>query len=98
MRPAKANQEPERCFLMDHKLFVFGLRTGRMANRLILFANFIAVAEEQGHRIINFTFHSYADFFETTRRDIYCRYPVPRRRSWLDVLPGVAVGIRKTRI
>jgi hypothetical protein len=80
------------------KRFTIGLRCGRLANRLILFANFIALAEEQRHRLINFTFHSYSEFFEGTRENIYCRYPRPERRSWMDVVPGVAVALRKTRI
>ena len=80
------------------KLFTIGRRCGRLANRLILFANFIALAEEQGHRVINFTFHSYSDLFEATRRNVYCRYPLPKRSSWMDVAPGVAAVIRKTRI
>ena len=69
-----------------------------MGNRLTLFANLVAYAAEHGHRLANVTFHSYADLFETTRRDIYCRFPVPQRRSWLDMIPGVAFVIRKTRI
>ena len=80
------------------KLFTIGLRCGRLANRMILFANFVALAEEQGHRLINFTFHSYSELFEGTRGNIYCRYPRPERRSWLDLVPGVAVALRKTRI
>jgi hypothetical protein len=80
------------------KLFTIGLRCGRLANRMILFANFVALAEEQGHRLINFTFHSYSEFFEGTRGNIYCRYPRPERRSWLDVVPGVAAFLRETRI
>jgi hypothetical protein len=80
------------------KRFVIALRCGRLANRMVLFANFIALAEEQGHRVINFTFHSYAEFFETTRRDIYCSYPPPARRSWWDAIPAVANGIRKSRL
>jgi len=79
-------------------LIVISLRTGRLGNRLTLFAHFIALAEEQGHHLINFAFHSYAHLFETTHRDIYCRYPVAKRRSWLDVVPGVAAALRKTRI
>ena len=63
------------------KLFVISGRCGRMANRIILFANFIALAEEQGHRVANPTFHSYAKWFETTRNDIYCQYPRATRRS-----------------
>lgn len=80
------------------KLFTIGLRCGRLANRMILFANFVALAEEQGHRLINFTFHTYSELFEGTRQNIYCRYPRPKRRSWMDVIPGVAAFLRKTRI
>jgi hypothetical protein len=36
--------------------------------------------------------------FESTRRDIYCRYPQARRRSVFDIFPGAAPMIRKTRI
>ncbi len=80
------------------KLFIISGRCGRMANRIILFANFIALAEEQGHRVANPTFHSYARSFETTREDIYCRYPRATRRSWWDITPGVGDAIRGTRI
>jgi hypothetical protein len=80
------------------KLFTIGLRCGRLANRMILFANFVALAEEQGHRLINLTFHSYSEFFEGTRQNIYCRYPRPKRLSWMDLIPGVAAFLRKTRI
>ncbi len=80
------------------KRLIVGLRCGRLGNRLFLFANLIALAEEHGYRLINVTFHSYAHLFETTRRDIYCRYPIPNRRSLLDAVPGVAGAIRKTRI
>ena len=97
-RPPDDGRTPGQPFPKDGKLFVISLRSGRLANRLMLFAQFIALAEEQGHRIINFAFHSYAHLFETTRRDIYCRYPIANRRSWLDVVPGVAAALRKTRI
>jgi len=72
----------------DPKLFTIAGRCGRLGNRLIIFAQFIAFAEEHGHRLINFTFHSYAGFFESTRRDIYCQYPRASRTSWLDAIPG----------
>jgi hypothetical protein len=65
---------------------------------MILFANFVALAEEQGHRLINFTFHTYAELFEGTRENIYCCYPRPKRRSGMDIVPGVAAFLRKTRI
>jgi hypothetical protein len=82
----------------DQKYVVIALRCGRMGNRLVLFANFIAYCEEHGYRLSNITFHTYAHLFETTRRDIYCRYPASPRRSVFDLLPGVAPLIRKTRI
>ena len=82
----------------DNKLLVVGFRTGRMGNRLVLFANVIGFAAEHGYRVVNVAFHSYAHLFVNTRRDIYCRYPVARRQSLFDVIPGVAPAIRKTRI
>jgi len=84
--------------MLNPKLLVVALRCGRLGNRLLIFAHFMALAEEQGHHLINFTFHSYAHLFETTRRDIYCQYPMPNRRSVFDVVPGAAAAIRKTRI
>src|SRR6266705_1012799 len=82
----------------NQKLFTIGCRCGRLCNRIIMFANVIALAEEQGHRVINYTFHTYADFFENTRQNFRCEYPVPKRKHWLDVFPGVGALIRKTRI
>src|SRR5205823_14805356 len=82
----------------DHKLFIISGRCGRLANRTILFANFIALAEEKGYRVMNPTFHSYANLFEPTCRDIYCQYPAAIRKSLLDILPGVAGAIRGTRL
>ena len=80
------------------KLIIIAGRCGRLANRITLFASFVAWAEEQGYRLLNPTFHSYADLFEGTRKNIYCEYPTPTRRSWFDVIPGLAPAIRKTRI
>ncbi|MGA2786517.1 MAG: alpha-1,2-fucosyltransferase [Verrucomicrobiota bacterium] len=82
----------------DNKILVVGFRTGRLANRLVLFANIIGFAAEHGYRVVNVAFHSYAHLFENTRRDIYCRYPIARRRSLFDLIPGAAPVIRKTRI
>lgn len=82
----------------DNKTLIIAFRTGRLGNRLTLFANVIGFAAEHGYRVINPAFHTYAHLFENTRRDIYCRYPVTRRRSLFDVVPGVAPVIRKTRI
>lgn len=98
VRRASHPEPPGRSLPASGKLFIISGRCGRLANRMVLFANFIALAEEHGHRVMNPTFHSYAGLFETTRRDIYCQYPVATRRSWLDVLPGLAGAIRWTRL
>jgi hypothetical protein len=84
--------------MAEPKKIIISFRTGRLANRLILFAQFIALAEERGWQVSNVNFHSYAEFFKNPRRDIYCRYPVAKKRSWLDLIPGLAPAIRKTRI
>jgi len=97
-RPVKGGQRATPPVSRKGKLFVISGRCGRLANRIILFANFIALAEERGHRVVNPTFHSYARSFEATRGDIYCRYPRAARRSWLDIVPGVGDAIRGTRI
>ena len=81
----------------DPKVLVIARRMGRLANRLVLYATFAAFAEEHGYRLTNVSFHSYAEWFEATRRNIYCRYPVPGRRSWFDVLPGLNPLVRHTR-
>ncbi|MGC2064098.1 MAG: alpha-1,2-fucosyltransferase [Thermodesulfovibrionales bacterium] len=83
---------------MSQQLFVIAMRCGRLANRLILFANFVAFAEEHRHRLSNVTFHSYFHSFETLRKDIYCRYPAPLKKSRFDNLPGATGVIRVTRI
>jgi|ERR1039458_1196756 hypothetical protein len=82
----------------DNKTLIVAFRTGRLGNRLLLFAHVIGFAAEHGYRVVNVAFHTYAHLFENTRRDIYCRYPLARRRSVFDLVPGVAPAIRKTRI
>ena len=98
LHPAAIAQGPLPSRSAPGKLFIISGRCGRMANRIILFAHFIALAEEQGHRVANPTFHSYSRFFEATRDDIYCRYPRAVRRSWWDVIPGAGNAIRGTRL
>jgi len=80
------------------KTLYISYRTGRLANRLVLFANFAAFAWENGHRIVNFAFHSYARDFTATAGDIYCQFPPATRRSLADLIPGVAPLLRGTRL
>ena len=97
-RQAEAHERRGLGVSAQGKLLVPSLRCGRLGNRLILFANVIAFAAEYGHRVVNVTFHTYAHLFETTRRDIYCRYPIARRQSVWDRVPGAARAIRRSRM
>jgi Glycosyl transferase family 11 len=81
----------------SQKLFIITGRPGRMGNRLLLFAHFIAFAEEHGYRVRNFTFQTYAKFFVGTCRDIYCEYPVREGRRWLSSVPGLSKLVVDTR-
>ena len=48
---------------------------------MFVFAHFVACALEHGLKISNPAFEEYAEFFKSTQRDLFCRYP--RRRSLL---------------
>ena len=68
-----------------------------MANRLVIFANIIAYAEEYKIRLRNYTFHSYCKEFESTRHDFHCQYPPPPTKPWLSRLPlfgNALIGLR----
>lgn len=53
---------------------------GQLGNRLVVFANLIAAACEHRLQIANPAFDRYAPYFEFTRDDLWCRFPV--RRTW----------------
>ncbi len=58
------------------KSFVlFSHKCGQLGNRLFAFAHLIASATENGYTVINLSFEEYAQYFETTSHDIFCRYP-----------------------
>jgi hypothetical protein len=56
-------------------MFVIANKYGRLGNRLQLFAHFIAFAVEHDHKVANPAFLEYAELFETTKYDLFCRYP-----------------------
>jgi len=92
------NQDSRPAGIAEGKKLFITLRCGRLANRMVLFANFIAFAEEHGCRLVNFTFHTYADLFETTRRDFYCQFPAAIRRSRWDAIPPLGRMLRRLRL
>ena len=61
---------------------------GWLGNALFVFANFIACAEENKLTVANPALDEYAEFFQTTSEDFFCRYPA--RKSFYK-------GNRRTR-
>ncbi len=93
-----ASNQTQRPPASERKTLYIAFRCGRLANRLVLFANWMAFAEEHCYRLINFTFHSYSDMFETTKCDFYCQYPVSNSRSLWDAVTPVGRLLRRLRI
>jgi hypothetical protein len=58
-------------------VIVIAKRVGRLANRLLLFAHFIATGMEYGFTVLNPAFGNYARYFPSTARDLLCRFPRP---------------------
>ncbi|MBE9034965.1 alpha-1,2-fucosyltransferase [aff. Roholtiella sp. LEGE 12411] len=56
-------------------MLVISAKSGQLGNRLLLSANFMAYAIENNFTVLNPAFEEYAEFFQSTARDILCRYP-----------------------
>jgi hypothetical protein len=56
-------------------MILFSHKGGQLGNRLFTFAHLIANAAEYNIRIVNLSFDEYAQYFQTTGKDIFCRYP-----------------------
>jgi hypothetical protein len=67
-------------------MIVITRRIGRLANRLWLFAHFIACVRENSVLLVNPSFGEYAQHFRGTAGDLLCRYPprksFPRPQPW----------------
>jgi hypothetical protein len=59
-------------------MILIATRHGQLANRLFLFAHFIACARERGLKVVNLSFDEYAGWFDSTRPDFWCRYPAKK--------------------
>jgi hypothetical protein len=71
-------------------MIVIAEKYGQLGNRLFVFAHVLACALEHGVKVSNPAFDEYAEFFENTRRDLFCRHPARaslltgrRLRGWL---------------
>ncbi|MBD2440641.1 alpha-1,2-fucosyltransferase [Nostoc sp. FACHB-110] len=56
-------------------MLVISAKSGQLGNRLLLFANFLAFAIEYNCQVLNPAFEEYADFFSSTAKDLFCRFP-----------------------
>lgn len=56
-------------------MIILAEETGRLGNRVILFAHLIAFCREHGLTLLNPSFGNYADFFIGTSNRRICRYP-----------------------
>lgn len=57
-------------------MIVIARNFGQLGNRLLLSANLIAAAREHGVQLLNPSFAGYAQYFESTANDLWCRFPV----------------------
>ena len=74
----------------EDKLIMIVGRCGQLGNRLVHFANFVALAEERKYRLMNLAFYSFAKSFEATRRDICCQYPALKKTGLRTAIPGIS--------
>ena len=56
-------------------MFIIARKDGQLGNQLIRSAHFIAFAIERRVMILNLALHEYADYFESTKGSLLCRYP-----------------------
>lgn len=56
-------------------MIFFSYKGGQLGNRLFTFAHLIATATANNLKVVNLSFDEYAQYFQTTRQDVFCRYP-----------------------
>ena len=73
-------------------MIVIAERWFQLGNRLFVMGHLIGAALEHGYTIVNPAFADYAPHFETTRDDLWCRFPAlpPGRRTWGAKTRGLA--------
>ena len=76
------------------RMVVVASKYGQLGNRLFVFANLVAAAEEHGFVVWNPSFDEYAPLFPATARDPLCAYPVRRTRLPAG-LRGPAFGLAR---
>jgi len=74
-------------------LVVIAHPSGRLCNRLWLFANFIGNSCEYQYRLANIAFYDYAEYFENLKEDLFCRYPLQSGLSSGSFLRRLLFGL-----
>jgi hypothetical protein len=72
-------------------MLILSKRYGRLCNRLFNATHILALAIEYNHTFVNLAFYEYAEHFESTQNDIFCRYP--SRTSGIKNRKSTAVAL-----
>ncbi|TWU57692.1 O-fucosyltransferase family protein [Rubripirellula reticaptiva] len=83
--PTSASTAPETSMIVIARNF------GQLGNRLLLSANLIAAAREHGVQLLNPSFAGYAQYFESTANDLWCRFPVAESANQASGPPSPAL-------
>jgi Glycosyl transferase family 11 len=88
-------------------MIIITSKFGQLANRLFIFAHFIAFAVEHNVTLLNPAFEEYAQFFESTYSTLLCPYPTSvgrlpisqrMRNAAYEFFRALAFGVQKTQI
>jgi len=56
-------------------MILFSNKCGQLGNRLFAFSHLIGFSAANNVKIVNLSFDEYAQYFEATSKDVFCRYP-----------------------
>ena len=62
---------------------IIAAKVNQLGNRLFTSAHIMASAQAHGQTVMNLSFGEYAEYFEGTCRDLFCRYPRRTTPAWL---------------
>jgi hypothetical protein len=83
---------------MPTTTFTIARRFGRLANRLVITANFAAYVCEHGGRLVNYPMLGYSRHFDHLRGDLTCSFPARTRQALVARMPLLSRVLRKSRI
>jgi hypothetical protein len=72
-------------------MFVLSKKYGRLCNRLFNAIHILALAIEHNHSFANLAFYDYAEHFQGTRNDLFCRFPIVQGASKGNKSIGIVI-------